>query len=235
MKIKGRYPEYAKLYGIFLGIGLVAAIAVFILVYNASGSFAPAAEEDKPAQSQTTEKPQKPQGYEVSEELSEEMKDEATTLLSNNYSILKLYYTKGMNHKDEPYGNAPEDGYYTVDSNKYSSLADVEALVDRTFIEPEAIKIKNNTLDRVPGYSKKTGPIYKERYDGSLGINAKFTPIPYTRSWEDPRPTFSIEPVSETECKIIITIRETSDNSDVELEAHMVKTDDGWKLTELVF
>lgn len=224
MKIKGKYPEYAKLYGIFLGLGLVVAVVVFILVYNASGSFVPAAEE-KPSQSQTAEEAEEPQGYQVSEELSEEMKDEATKLLSNNYTILKLYYTKGMNHKDEPYGNTPEDGYYTVDSKKYSSLAELEALVDETFTEEQANIIKTDSL----GY----GPIYKERDNGSLGIIANFTPMPYERSWDNP--TFSIEPVSETECNIAVTIREKSDDSDVNLTAEMIKTEDGWKLTAIVF
>ncbi len=224
MKIKGKYPEYAKLYGIFLGLGLVVAVAVFILVYNASGSFTPTAEE-KPSQSQSTEKPDEPKGYQVSKELSEEMKDEATKLLSNNYSILKLYYTKGMNHKDEPYGNAPEDGYYTVDSNKYSSLSELEALVDSTFTKEQADVIKNDSL----GY----GPIYKERDNGTLGIIANFTPMPYDRSWDNP--TFSIEPVSETECNIDVTIREKSDDSEVSLVAEMIKTEDGWKLTAIVF
>ena len=224
MKIKGKYPEYAKLYGIFLGLGLVVAVVVFILVYNASGSFVPATEE-KPSQSQTAEEAEEPQGYQVSEELSEEMKDEATKLLSNNYAILKLYYTKGMNHKDEPYGNTPEDGYYTVDSKKYSSLAELEALVDETFTEEQANIIKTDSL----GY----GPIYKERDNGSLGIIANFTPMPYERSWDNP--TFSIEPVSETECNIAVTIREKSDDSDVNLTAEMIKTEDGWKLTAIVF
>lgn len=224
MKIKGKYPEYAKLYVIFPVIGLIAAIAVFILVYNASGSFVPQAEE-KPSQTQSTEDIKKPDGYQVSEELSEEMKDEATKLLSNNYTILKLYYTKGMEHKDEPYGNTPEDGYYTVDSNKYSSIQELEALVDETFTEEQANVVKTDPL----GY----GPIYKERDNGDLGIIANFTPMPYDRSWDNP--TFSIKPVSEKECSIDVTIREKSDDSDVSLTAQMVKTEEGWKLTAIVF
>ena len=93
MKIKGRYPESAKLYAIFLSLGLVLAIAVFILVYNMSGAYVPETENEVPQQTQEAEN--KPSGYNPDEELSEEMKDAATDLLSKNYTILKLYYTKG--------------------------------------------------------------------------------------------------------------------------------------------
>ena len=223
MKIKGRYPESAKLYAIFLSLGLVLAVAVFILVYNMSGAFIPEAEENTPQQTQQVEEEEDPSGYNPDEELSEEMKDAATDLLSNNYTILKLYYTKGMNHKDEPYGNAPEDGYYTVDSSKYSSLKELEELVDATFTEEQAEIIKTDSL----GY----GPIYKERENGDLGIIENFTPMPYERSWDNP--TFSIEPVSDTDCIIAVTLHENGE--EVQLSAEMVKTESGWKLTAIVF
>ncbi|MBR5091482.1 MAG: hypothetical protein IK093_18825, partial [Ruminiclostridium sp.] len=172
----------------------------------------------------TTAAPEEPD-YEPDRELANEMMDAATNLIFDNYTVLRLYYTKGMNHKDEPYGNTPEDGYYSTDNKTFSSLEQIEEIVDRTYTKECAEDIKNDAL----GY----GAVYKTRDNGDLGIIAGYTPMQYTRSWENPQ--FEIEPVSETECKIDITIHEKKDNAEVSLEAEMVKTDDGWRLTGVIF
>ena len=227
MKIKGKYSESAVLYAIILSIAAVLAVAVFFVVYNILGG----KEKEKPAEETTTAvtttaaTTEKDSGYEVDPEIAAEMQDAAVSLIKDNYTVLRLYYTKGMNHKDEPYGNAPEDGYYTVDSDKYSSLEQIEEIVDRTYTTDFAKTVKTDPL----GY----GAIYKTRDNGDLGIIAGFTPMEYTRSWDTPK--FEINPISDTQCDLTVKIHEKADNALVETTARMTKTSDGWRLTSMIF
>lgn len=224
MSIKGKYPETTPLYAAFLSIGAVAAIITFIIVLNVSPAYEP---EKKPAQTtvSTTVTSAQPQGYVPDEELGEEMKDAATKLISDNYKILSLYYTKGLDHKDEPYGNAPEDGYFTVKSETYTSLSQLEDLVDDTFISEQAKATKTNSL----GY----GAIYAERSGGELGIIENFTPMTYNISWDNP--DFKISPVSDTECIISVTLHDRDTGDEVIRKGEMVKTEDGWRLKTILF
>ncbi|MBQ9383044.1 MAG: hypothetical protein IJT87_02285 [Ruminiclostridium sp.] len=227
MKIKGKYSESAVLYAIILSVAAVLAVAVFFVVYNVLNvqeKEKPAAETTAPVTSvaETTEKAKE---QEVDPEVAAEMQDAAVNLIKDNYTVLRLYYTKGMNHKDEPYGNTPEDGYYSVDSDKYSSLDQLEAIVDRTYTEEFAQTVKTDPL----GY----GAIYKTRDNGDLGIIAGFTPMEYTRSWDTPK--FEISPISDTECDLTVKIHEKADNALVETTARMTKTADGWRLTSMIF
>ncbi len=222
MSIKGKYPESTPLYVGFLSAGVVAAIAAFIIVMNV----APASEKvDKTPETTTTTTAAQPVGFEVDDALAEEMKDAAQELVANNYEILSLYYIHGMDHKEEPYGNTPEDGYYTVDSDEYTSLAQLEELVDSTFLSDQARTVKSNPLSY--------GPIYKERNNGDLGIIANFTPMDYDISWENPQ--FSIEPQSETDCVINITLHNRTSGDEVKLAGEMTKTEEGWRLKTILF
>lgn len=224
MSIKGKYPETTPLYAAFLSVGAVAAIAVFIIVLNLNP-----AKEAAPRPSQTTttvaSTTTEPQGYVPEEELGEEMKDAATELIFANYKVLSLYYTKGLDHKDEPYGNAPEDGYFTVKSDEYTSLGQLEELVDKTFVPEQAEATKTNSL----GY----GAVYKERNGGELGIIENFTPMSYNISWDNP--DFKISPVSDTECIISITLHDRDTGDEVVRTGEMVKTSDGWRLKTILF
>ena len=229
MKLKGKYSESTILYVILLSSAAVLAIAVFFTVLYLTGPKTPAKPSPaEPADSSgtvTTAATKEPDGFQVSDELKNEMLDAVTTLIRSNYTVLKLYYTKGMDHIDEPYGNAPEDGYFTVDSETYTSLGELEEIVDATYIPECAEKVKTNPL----GY----GRIYKTRYNDTLGIIENFTPMEYDRSWKDPK--YEIEPVSETECNISLTIHEKSDSSEVLLSAQMIKTKDGWRLKSVIY
>lgn len=220
MKIKGKYSESAPLYAALLAAGLVVAVVVFFIVYNSLGGAKPSPEKQPEQTTQSTKAPVTP-----AVTATEEMLDAATELIKNNYQILCLYYTKGMEHKDEPYGNVPEDGYYTAISSDFSSLEELEKLVDSTFAPEQAKIIKEDSL----GY----GPIYKTRDNGDLGIIQNFTPMPYTRSWDNPG--FKINPLSETECSIDITIHEKESGEEVVLNASMIETEKGWRLSEIVF
>ena len=203
MAIKGKYPESTPLYAAFLSVGAVAAIAVFAVVMSINGGKAPAVQGGSTTTTTTAAVQAQPEGYVPDKELSEEMKDAAIELLTSNYEVLKLYFITGMDHKDEPYGNAPEDGYYTVDNSKYNSLSQLEELVDSTFVKEQAQAIKENSL----GY----GPIYKERDGGELGIIENFTPMPYEISWDNPK--FEIDPVSDDERVIDVTLHNRGDDS----------------------
>ena len=227
MKVKGKYSESAVLYAILLSVAAVLAVVVFFVVLNISGGEVP---EIKLPEAETTTKasetePAEEKGYEADRELANEMFDAAGKLILNNYSVLKLYYTKGLPHKDEPYGNLPEDGYYTVDSDEYTSIDQIEEIVDSTYTADCAKDIKTNPL----GY----GAIYKTRDNGTLGIIDGYTPMPYTYSWDNP--SFEIDPVSDTECDLHITIHNKEDESEIKLTAKMIKTDDGWRLTGVIF
>lgn len=226
MKIKGKYSESEKLHFIILGVAAVLAVAVFFIVLNMTGGSVP--EPEKPAETTTTAATAaatEDEGYQPEDALKEEMRDAVIALIPDNYTVLRLYYIRGLNHKDEPYGNAPEDGYYTVDSDTYTSLEQLEEIVDRTYTETFAENVKTDPL----GY----GAIYKTRSNGTLGIIANFTPMPYDRSWENP--DYDIEPVSDTECDIKVYIHEKSDDSDVTIDGHMTKTGSGWRLTSILF
>lgn len=225
MAIKGKYSESAPLYAAFLGIGAVAAIAVFAVVLNMNLGGSDAPESGASVSTTTTAVQTQPEGYSPEAELGEEMKDAAIELLSSNYEVLRLYFTSGMNHKDEPYGNAPEDGYYTVDDSTYYSLAQLEELVDTTFVAEQAQAIKANSL----GY----GPIYKERNSGELGIIENFTPMAYDVSWDNPQ--FTIEPQSDEECIINVVLHNRTSGDEVNLKGEMIKTEEGWRLKTILF
>ncbi|MBQ8904602.1 MAG: hypothetical protein IJY73_10040 [Oscillospiraceae bacterium] len=224
MGIKGKYSESAPLYAAFLSAGAVAAIAVFAIIMNMNADKLVTDTFDGAATTTTTAQTE-PQGYSPDEQLSVEMKDSAIELLGSNYEVLKLYFISGLDHKDEPYGNAPEDGYYTVDDSEYTTLAQLEALVDSTFVPDQAQAIKENSL----GY----GPVYKERDGGELGIFQNFTPMPYEISWDNPQ--FKIDPVSDEECVINVTLHNRSDGAEVVLKGEMVKTEDGWRLKTILY
>ncbi|MCM1333850.1 MAG: hypothetical protein NC084_09620 [Bacteroides sp.] len=226
MSIKGKYSESTPLYIALLSAGAVAAVVVFILVFNALGGGEGEIRIDEPARtSETTETTPAEDVYNPDEELSEEMKDEATRLLQQNYEVLRLYYTRGLPHLDEPYGNRPEDGYYTVDSDEYTSLAQLNALVDSTYAAEQAATVKHNSL----GY----GAIYRERDSGALGIIENFTPMEYDISWDNPR--FSIVPVSDEECGISLTLHRRDSGEEVAISGDMIKTEDGWRLRSVLF
>lgn len=221
--MKGKYSESAPLYASLLAVGFAAAVVTFILVLNNT------AQEPSPApspnvsgsQSQTAD----PNAYVPDEKTSEEMKDAAIELLSGNYEVLKLFYTRGLEHKDEPYGNAPEDGYYTVSDSDYTSLEQLEELVNSIFCDEQA-KI---TLENSLGY----GAVYSERSSGELGIIENFTPMEYEISWENP--DFSIDPISDDECALVITLRNRESGEELSRNGEMVKTEKGWRLKSIIF
>lgn len=211
------------------GIAAVAAV-VFLIVVNSGGSNQGATSDSSAGMSSNTSITFRP-----TQELIEECNNNAHDLVANNYEILKMFMLEGTPHEDEPYGNEPEDGYYTAISSKYPTYADLESFVKSTFTAEEADRILHNfDGDGLKVYNAR------EKHDGTLGIIASFTPdTSYNKPWGSTRIQFI--PVSETECNLTVflgadenTVLSSVPPEDT-LEVSMVKGTDGWRLTKLVY
>ncbi len=180
--------------------------------------------------------------YIPSEEVNNEMNDNAVILVKNNCEIFRVFMQYGLAHEEEPYGNKPEDGMYSVKSDTYKTMADLEKLVKETFIESEAKRI----LENVNG----NGPVFKEEtnYQGEKGIglvqdmvdaNGKFKAYEYGYSWTNAK--VSLKPISNTECEISIELMKedsdtsATDNDSITLKVNMIKANGVWLLEKLVY
>ena len=168
------------------------------------------------------------------QELIDECNNNAHDLVESNYEIVRLFLIEPLPHEDEPYGNKPEDGYYTASSSKYANYSDMEKKVKSTFTADEAARILTN-LDGngLTVYNERKG------YDGALGVIAEFKPAAGVLIPESSRIVFT--PVSETECRLSVYPGADGNtdlsgvSADSVLETTMVKEADGWKLTKLVY
>lgn len=201
-------------------VALLAACAVFFLIWTAGN--------------QNQQEQDLQQDYVPTEELASEMKQEATDLLKGNYEVLKLFYTKGMSYEKEPYGNTPEDGFYTCADDTYTTYAQLEAFVKSVYVENEAQRIL--TSSRADFQPKIDGPVYGDD-NGVLGISENFIDengfiaIDYDYSWSNP--TFTIDPKSDNECALVIVIKDSRGN-DVSCNGLMLKVNGEWRLNELI-
>ncbi|MCH5324482.1 MAG: hypothetical protein J1E39_04640 [Eubacterium sp.] len=138
-----------------------------------------------------------------SDEVNEEMNQNATRLVKNNCEVFRVFLQYGLPHESEPYNNKPDDGLYTVSSDTYKSMADLETLVKDTFVEKEAERILTNLGD--------AGAVFADQEDGTLGVNEKcidkdgnFIGLEYGYSWTNINVT--LLPKSNTECDITIEL-----------------------------
>lgn len=163
-----------------------------------------------------------PDVFAASQELLTEVETAAYNLLPNNYKIYQ-YFTDGMSCKEEPYGNLPEDGFYTCVNEDYKTFKEFSDYIRSTFTEKTADKLINDPF----GY----GPVYADD-NGELGLSAKFSKFEGSKlSWEDTK--FVCTPTSETECDIEITLKD-KDGKDVVKHVQMIKEKDNWRLTEMI-
>ncbi len=190
--------------------------------------------------------------FRPTQELVEECTYAAHDLVAESYQILRLFVTEGLAHYDEPYGNLPEDGIYTVDSTDFSSLEQIEELVKSVYVEKEAERILTNidgnglavyqNREILTDAASEAGtghPSYVNEI--VLGISADFTPdTSYDKDWSSCR--IAVTPVTEDECELKIYLDGldentsiTSDNKDSVLETSMIMTEDGWRLGEFVY
>lgn len=191
----------------------------------------------------------------ITTEYQEECEYAAHDLLNDSYEILRLFVTEGLYHEDEPYGNLPEDGYYTVNSTDYTSLEQIEELVHSVYTDDAAEQILKNvdgnglavyanreqlvkveeeetTAETTAESSTKYETVYK------LGISADFTPDE-SKSWSSC--AITIEYLEEGRCGLTVYLDGvdssngiTDENKDSVLQMSMIKLDDGWRLTDFV-
>lgn len=167
--------------------------------------------------------------FKPTQELISECTYAAHDLVAASYRVVRLFVTQGLDHLDEPYGNRPEDGLYTVSSTEFTSLEQIQALVKSVYTPEEALRILTDVdgnglavyqnrekLVKVekplPGTSEATAEAEAEdTSDGSvqykteyvLGISEKFKPAEnYTKDWSSCR--IAVTPLSETECKLVV-------------------------------
>lgn len=227
-------------------VTLLALAAVIILLVTTN---------KKPA-AQTGSQVSSEQPFMASEELIEECGYAAHDLFLDSYKVLRLYVTEGLAHNDEPYGNRPEDGIYTVNSSEYTSLEQITGLVKSVFVEAEAERIITNIdgkglavyqnreiLERAEEPAEGTAeapaaPVYVTKT--VLGISEDFAPVEYKHDWSTIR--IAVKPTSETECELTVYLDGvdaaslTDENKDSVLETKMIKNENGdWRLTQLVY
>ena len=199
------------------------------------------------------------------EELVDECTYAAHDLVAANYKVVRLYITEGLSHLDEPYGNVPEDGYYTVDSTAYKTLEDITALLNSVYTPDEAVRILTNvngnglqvyndrevlvkveetyegtaeTTEEMQDSTADSGVQYKTEY--VLGISAEFTPDKsYSKDWSSCR--IAVTPVSESECSLKVYLDgltpETATEADADSILHisMFKVGGSWRLTTFAY
>ena len=217
----------------------LAAVVALILILNKPAEKSPAPSDEV---------------FRPTAEFEQECSYEAHDLVKESYEIIRLFITQGLPHLDEPYGNAPEDGIYTVNTEKsrgYASYEDIEKKVKSVYTDEAAEKVLHDIDGKgFEVYKKRTilvdnpltdenAPHYKEAV--VLGINADFkADTTREKLWESC--SLAVLPTSETECDITIYLDGTGDSSDISsvsedkiLRTKMVKTDAGWRLKEFVY
>ena len=187
--------------------------------------------------------------YIPSDEVNEEMNMNAVTLIKNNCEIFRIYLQYGLPHQAEPYNNVPEDGYYTVKSDSYKTMSDIEKLVNSTFVEKEAKRILTDINgDNIAVYAEETDE------DGNQGIgldmnmvdeNGRVNALDYGYTLSNSRIT--LHPKSNTECDIIVELNSAEETSSADttssgsessikkVTANMLKVNGEWRLQKLVY
>lgn len=192
---------------------VLAAAAVIFLIYTVKTKD----RQDRQPTETTTAAPQIPQ------ELIDEAQQAAYDLLPKNYKVYQ-YLTDGMSHEEEPYGNLPEDGFYTCVNNDFSSFEEFSGYVKSIFTESAADKLLKDPF----GY----GPVYGVDDKGGLGLSENYEKAEKSGlSWADVQ--FVCTVLNETECQIKITLKD-ADGKDVEKEVGMNLENGQWRLTAMV-
>lgn len=185
------------------------------------------------------------QSFGVTQAFADECTENAQRLIAENYTVARLFVLEGLPYDDEPYGNRPEDGYFTVSSDVYTSFGQIESLVRSVYTAEESDRI----LTRLPVTAEsdalpETTAVYAPRksYLGDeevLGISERFAP--YT-SYSKPWATFSVSvsPTGEDECFVTVYLgADETAVSDVDkaniLITKMIKENGEWRLCSLVY
>lgn len=161
--------------------------------------------------------------FQATEELLDQTSQAAYDLLPENYKVYQ-YLTRGMTHEEEPYGNLPEDGFYTCVSDDFKSFDDFSEFVRSVYTEKTAEKLLTDPFGN--------GPVYGVDDTGALGLSSAFTPASDPGlSWANVN--YLCTPVSDTECDVDVTLQD-SDGKDVVKKVKMVLQNGEWKLSEMI-
>lgn len=138
-------------------VALAAVVAIVaLLMMNKS----PSENQELPDGTVVTFKP--------TQELIDECGAKAQQLISDNYRIVRLFITEGLPYQEEPYGNRPEDGAYTVNSDEYKTYEQMENYVNSVFVEEEAHRILTHMpSDPAAMYSSDTSSDVSQNTSGS--------------------------------------------------------------------
>lgn len=138
------------------------------------------------------------------------------------------YFTEGTATEGEPYGNRPEDGLYTCDDPSFKTFDEFSEFIRGIYTEQTAAKLLTDPFGN--------GPIYADR-KGKLGISADFMDgNPTDKSllvWENGNNAFTLTLISDTECKVQITLKD-KDGKEAKIETKMILENDVWKLSEML-
>lgn len=192
---------------------LLAVSAVIFLIVTMSQN---REEEQQPPPQ--TEDP----GFVPDADLMAEMEQAAYDLLPENYKVYQ-YLTKGMTYKEEPYGNRPEDGFYTCVNESFPTFDSFSEYVRSIYTAETAEKLLTNPFGK--------GAVYGDD-NGELGLSADFEASEEQGlSWADV--SFVCVPVSETVCSITVTLKD-ADGNDVKKDVSMHLVDGIWKLSDMI-
>ena len=202
---------------IITGVAVLLAIsAVVFLLYTMSKS----EEGNQPVETTPAETEFNPPS-----ELLQSAEVAAPDLLTNNYRAYQ-FFTQGMSYEQEPYGNKPEDGFYTCSNDTYKTFEQFSDFIKSIYTEKTAEKLLKDPFGK--------GPVFADD-NGKLGISYEFIESGRTEdngvSWENGSYTFTL--TSETECDVEINLKD-KDGKDVKLKTKMILEKDVWKLAEMV-
>ena len=233
---------------IVIAVLAVAALVVLFFVLN------------RPAEGNNSSDSSSNGSFQPTQELNLECTYAAHDLVVQSYEVMRLYVFDGLAHETEPYGNEPEDGLYTVTvdaTSKYTKYEEIEELVRSVYTDEAAEKVLHDIDGNGLSVYQKRNVLVEAEYDDSepesgesrpmyveeevLGISAEFKPDNSKKSlWANC--SVRIDPTSETSCDLTVYlgggVNDSTDLSaisdDVTVRLGMVKTDNGWRLTEFV-
>ena len=212
LKKKNRQNIPAIIITVFAALLAAAAVIFMIIIVSDDGN------DTDPSATSTTE----PQGFVPDADLKSEVEQAAYELLPENYKVYQ-YLTHGMSYKEEPYGNLPEDGFYTCVNDDFPTFEAFSEYVRSIYTAETAEKLLNDPFGN--------GPVYGDD-NGELGLSAEFEPSAEEGlSWADVH--FVCEMISETVCDITVTLKD-ADGKDVDKVVRMQLDNGSWRLADMI-